>query len=406
MTIDMSKKILVIITGSIAAYKSVSLIRNLEKKSYQVKVILTRSAQKFITKLLVTSLIGEENVYTQLFDEKEGMSHINLSRQSDLVIIAPSSADFIAKIANGYCDDLASTVVAACDKKVMIAPAMNEKMWRNSANIENIAKLKKSDKFLIINPVEDVLACKEKGVGKMEDPDIILAQIDEYFTKSSQLKGKTVILTGGGTREAIDSVRYISNNSSGKQALALCDSLKSYGANVIFVAANISCEINLPDDQIHQVKSCDEMLSVVNELISTFQVGLDNLIFISCAAVADYKTKTISDVKIKKGEEDEISIKLVKNIDILKTVGNSVSRPKIVVGFAAEDSENILENAKNKLAAKKCDLIVANDIKKGKIFDSLTSEAHLITKNQVISLENLSKKEVANQVVKKIIEIL
>ena len=402
----MSKKILIIITGSIAAYKSVSLIRNLEKKSYQVKVILTQSAQKFITRLLVTSLIGEENVYTQLFDENETMSHINLSRQSDLVLVAPASANFIAKMANGYCDDLASTVVAACDKKIMIAPAMNEKMWQNSANIENITKLKKSDKFLIINPVEDILACKEKGIGKMQDPDVILTKIDEYFTKSSQLKGKVVILTGGGTREAIDSVRYIGNNSSGKQAIALCNSLKNHGADVTFVAANISHEIDLADNKIHRVESCDQMLHKVNELIANFHNNLENLIFVSCAAVADYKTKVISDMKIKKGEEDEISLKLVKNIDILKNISNSSNRPKIVVGFAAEDGENLIENAKNKLAKKNCDLIVANDIKKGEIFGSSMSKAYLVTKDKIVSLENLTKKEVADQITTKIIEIL
>ena len=208
------KKILVIITGSIAAYKALDLVRDLQKKSYQVKVVLTKSAQEFVTKLLVNSLVGDKNVYTELFDENDTMTHISLSREVDLAVVAPATANFIAKMANGYCDDLASTVISACDKDILIAPAMNEKMWKSSANIDNIAKLRKSDKFSFIGPVSGVLACKEEGVGKMEETDAILVKIEESFTNSLRLAGKTVILTGGGTREAIDSVRYISNSSS------------------------------------------------------------------------------------------------------------------------------------------------------------------------------------------------
>ncbi len=396
----MSKKILVIITGSIAAYKTVDLVRNLQKKSYEVKVILTAAAQQFVTKLLVNSLVGESNVYTELFDEDDTMTHISLSRGVDLVLVAPASADFIAKMANGYCDDLASTVVSASNKDIMVAPAMNEKMWKNEANLQNIKKLQQSSKVLLINPIEDVLACGEEGVGKMENIAIIEQRIEEYFDDSISLKGKTVILTGGGTREAIDSVRYIGNSSSGKQALEIAKMAKKAGADVRLVAANISLDIELEKNKIYRVTSADEMFNQVNDLLDESKDNLENVIFISCAAVADYRAKEISDIKIKKDQNDEFEIKLVKNVDILSEIANGPNRPGMVVGFAAEDGENLLENAKNKLIKKNCDMILANDIKGGDIFGSDRSSAFLITKDEAVELGNLTKKEVADQLVK------
>ncbi len=396
------KKILVIITGSIAAYKSLDLVRDLQKKSYQVKVVLTKSAQEFVTKLLVNSLVGKENVYTELFDESDTMTHISLSREADLVVVAPATANFIAKMANGYCDDLASTVISACNKNVLVAPAMNEKMWKNAANVENVTKLRKSDKFLIVNPADGVLACGEEGVGKMEDIAIIAQEIEDYFAKSICLAGKTIILTGGGTREAIDSVRYISNSSSGKQAVEIAKSLKKAGGDVRFVAANIAIETGLDEKNVYRVSCADEMLAKVNDLLTEFSSKLQDVVFVSCAAVADYRVKEVSDIKLKKEKNDELDLKLVKNVDILSTVAHLEKRPGIVIGFAAEDGEALIENAKSKLSKKNCDLIVANDIKGGEIFGSDQSDAYFVTKDGALNLGRLNKKEVAEKLVAQI----
>ncbi len=401
----MQKNVLVIITGSIAAYKSIELIRDLEKKSYKVKVILTESAQKFITKLLLSSLIGNENVYTDMFKESDSMTHINLSREADLIVVTPASANFIAKIANGYCDDLASTAISAANKDILIAPAMNHKMWLSDANINNIEKIQNSSHITVIQPVKDVLACKEVGIGKMADIKDISNEIDEYFNSSKILQGKTVIITGGGTREAIDSVRFIGNNSSGKQAVALSNAFRKYGAEVLLIAANINININLPEKKISRVRSCDEMMTKVQSVISNHS-NLENLIFVSCAAVADYKAKSVSTIKIKKTSADSINIELVKNVDILKTISNSQSRPKLVVGFAAEDGQDIIKKAKHKLESKNCDLLVANDIKKGSIFNSDSCDANLITSSDLTEYKKINKNDLATKIVKKVIALL
>ncbi len=232
------KKILLIITGSVAAYKSLELLRLLQKSGFAVDCILTKSAQKFITPLLVSSLCGNK-VYDDLFSKSDplGIDHIQLSRQSDLIIVAPATANFIAKIANGYADDLASSVILAADKKVLVAPAMNVQMWENEATQKNIVQILQNG-FLTIGPDSDILACGEFGAGKMVNPEKICEKVCDFFANESRLKGKKILITGGSTIEPIDPVRFIGNHSSGKQSLEIAAVLSEMGAGISFIAWN------------------------------------------------------------------------------------------------------------------------------------------------------------------------
>ncbi len=394
----MSKKILLIITGSVAAYKAIELARILQKKSFEVTCVLTKAAQEFITPLQVSSVM-QNKVYTDLFLDEDvaGMTHIKLSRDNDLIIVAPATADFIAKMANGIADDLASTVLLAANKKIMVAPAMNEKMWEKLATQTNLAKLGESD-VSIIAPVSDILACGEFGVGKMREPAEIAIKIEDFFANQNKLNGKKILITGGGTREMIDPVRFIGNDSSGKQAIALAKVLSEMGADVTLIAANINEKIPLKNENIIRVKTADEMFNATKNELSKNQV------FIGCAAVADYKIKNPSNKKIKKEDAQNLTLELEKNIDILDFVGHAPNRPALVIGFAAE-SENLVKNAQAKLRKKNCDLIVANDIENGAIFGASDSKAYLITKNSTQSLEKISKEALAYLVGNAIVEL-
>ena len=384
----MTKNILLIITGSIAAYKSMDLVRLLTKKSHNVTCILTKSAQEFITPLLASSLSGNKT-YTALFeaDDEIEMGHIQLSRQADLIVVAPATADFIAKIANGYADDLASNVILAANKKVLIAPAMNEKMWKNAQTQSNLKRINEAD-ISIIEPETDILACGELGIGKMSAPENICQSICHYFENQDLLKGKKILLTGGATFEKIDPVRFIGNRSSGKQAIEIAKILSEMGAEVTFIAGNIHNIIPLAHKQIIAVNDTQEMFDAVKSNLD----GSD--IFIACAAVADFKVKETSDKKIKKTGSNTLSLELEKNPDILEFVGNSKQRPKLVVGFAAESSD-LEKYAKEKLEKKNCDLIVANDIESGEIFGSDETKVLLISKNATNDLGKISKTQLA-----------
>lgn len=393
------KKILLIITGSIAAYKAMDLLRLLGKKSFDVTCILTKAAEQFITPLLASSL-SDNKTYNELFsdDDKTGIDHIQLSRQADLIVVAPATADFIAKIANGYADDLASNVVLAANKKIIIAPAMNEKMWENKATQENLTKALEAG-VTIIEPESDILACGEIGIGKMSAPEKICDRIGDFFSNQSLLKGKKILLTGGSTLEPIDPVRFIGNHSSGKQAIAIAAALHDAGAEVTFIAGNIRETISLPKKQVILIKTAEEMLSAVKYNLS------EQDIFISCAAVADFKVKNISNEKIKKTAQENITLELTKNPDILEFVGNNEKRPKLVIGFAAE-SENLEENAKKKLKKKNCDLIVANDIESGKIFGSNQTKVLFVSDKETENLGKISKSELAKLLIIKIYKYL
>ena len=391
------QKILLVITGSIAAYKAMDLIRLLVKKNYDVRCILTKGAQEFVTPLLAASL-SNNKAYSDLFshDDEVEMGHIQLSRQADLIVVAPSSADFMAKIAQGRADDLASSTILAANKKIILAPAMNEKMWDNKTTKENLKTLI-ANGVKIIEPEKDMLACGEVGKGKMADPEEICTKICEFFANQNLLKGKKILLTGGSTVEAIDPVRFIGNHSSGKQSIAIAQILSEMGADVTFIAGNITAEIPLKNEKIIKVKSADDMFLAVKENLKNQDI------FIACAAVADFKVKEISEEKIKKTAEDEMSLKLTKNPDILEFVGKNKSRPKLVIGFAAE-SKNLEEFASAKLKKKNCDLIVANDIRAGEIFGSNLTGGFFVKKDGVEEFSKISKIELARLLAKKIVK--
>lgn len=392
------KRILLIITGSVAAYKAMDLLRLLKKNNYNVTCVLTKAAQQFITPLLASALSGNKT-YNELFaaDDELGIEHINLSRQADLIVIAPATADFIAKIANGYADDLASNVVLAANKKILIAPAMNWQMWENQATQKNLAKAAESG-ILMVEPESDVLACGELGIGKMATPEKIYQKIDDFFANQDRLKGVKILITGGSTIEPIDPVRFIGNHSSGKQAIAIAQTLNEMGADVTLIAGNIRETIPLSPQKIIRVKTAEEMFLAVKKNLAKTAV------FIGCAAVADFRVKKIAPQKIKKTAEKNLILELEKNPDILDFVGHAKNRPALVIGFAAE-SENLEKNAKQKLKTKNCDLIVANDIEDGNIFGSTTSNALFVTAADTQNFYRISKTTLAHLLAQRIVNL-
>lgn len=398
------KKILLIITGSIASYKSMDLVRLLKKSNYDVTCVLTKAAQEFITPLLASSLSGNKT-YNELFDidDELDMGHINLSRKSDLIVVAPASADFIAKMANGYGDDLASTTLLAANKPILIAPAMNEKMWLHKTTKENLSKLSSSN-IEIIAPQKDVLACGELGFGKMAEVQTIFENIENFFLNQNLLKGKNIVITAGSTYEPIDPVRFIGNRSTGIQAIKIAEILAKMGANITFIAGNITRPIPLEDTKIIRVGTTQQMYDAAKKTLKNIDC------FIGCAAVSDYRVKNPSSEKIKKDKskkgKDNLLIELEENPDILDFVGNNKKdRPKLVIGFAAE-SGNLEKYAKDKLARKNCDLVLANNIDNGKIFGSDDSNALLVSKESTKKIGKVTKAEVAKIIAKEIINSL
>lgn len=397
----MNKKILLIITGSIACYKTIELIRLLKKKSYEVNCILTKGAQEFITPLLVSS-ISNTKTYYQLFssDDELNMGHINLSRNNDLIVIAPTTADFINKIANGHGDDLALATILASDKKIIFAPAMNEKMWLNEITQKNIKIL--TDKgYIMLEPEQDILACGENGLGKMIAPEKIALAIDDFFVNKNLLANKNFMITLGATIEAIDPVRFISNKSSGKQGLAIAKILSEMGANVHLVCGDISQPINFAVSSIISVKSADQMLDACLNLLKNNSTKIDG--FISCSAVCDYKVKNYSLQKIRKSQNPQLNLTLEKNPDILQTIANNQNRPSLVIGFCADQGEDLLQIAKQKLIDKNCDIMIANDIKNGEIFGNNFTNGFIITKNSHSKIDIISKIDFAKLIAREII---
>ncbi len=373
------------------------LIRLLKKRSFDVTCVLTKAACEFITPLLASSLSGNKT-YIDLFssDDEVEMGHINLSRQNDLIVIAPATADFIAKIANGYADDLASNIILASNKKIIIAPAMNEKMWENNATKNNLAKALESG-ISMVEPEIDVLACGEYGVGKMAMPEKICEEICNFFINENLLSGKKILITGGSSIEPIDPVRFIGNHSSGKQAIEIAKILSKMGADVTFIAGNIKENIPLPKEQIINVKTALQMFEAVKSNLQNQDA------FISCAAVADFRVKNFTNEKIKKSDQNLI-LELEKNPDILEFVGNLPNnRPALVIGFAAENND-LEKYAQEKLQRKNCDLVIANDIENGQIFGSNQTKAIFVTKNKTEDLGKISKQELALLLANKIRE--
>jgi len=392
------KKVLLIICGGIAAYKSLEVIRLLRKNGSSVKTILTNNAKNFITPLSVASL-SQEKVYTDLFnsDNESEMSHISLSRWSDLILIAPATANTISKISFGLSDDLASTVVFASDKKIFIAPAMNVRMWEHQSNKENLKKLIDFG-HEIIGPETGEMACGEYGMGKMSEPVTIINHINNYFKKLENNKKFKALVTAGPTHEYIDPVRFISNKSSGKQGYEIARSLSENGFDTTLISGPTNLN-QIKGVNLIKVKSADEMLEATLNNLPT-----DVAIF--SAAVADFKVKNKEKEKIKKNKISELSLE--KNTDILGHISNHNSlRPKLVVGFAAE-TNSLKNNSLKKLSEKNCDWIIANDISKNDIgFESDFNKVSIFYKNN--SEENLPKmrkSSLANEIVNRIISQL
>ena len=387
----MGKSVLLIIGGGIAAYKSLELIRALTKRNITTRVIMTKAAEQFVTPLSVASLSGEK-VFNDLFsltDETE-MGHIELSRSTDLVVVAPATADLLAKMAGGIANDLASTALLATDKPVLVAPAMNVRMWHHAATQRNVARLK-SDGIHFVGPNEGDMACGEFGLGRMAEPTEIVDAIESLLAAGNKaLSGRRVLITAGPTREPIDPVRYISNHSSGKQGYALAEAAARMGAEVTLVSGPVSLPAPL-GVKVVQVETADQMLAACEDEKNPDLV-------ICAAAVADWKVANAAPQKLKKNDRAEApALNFSANPDILKTLSNLKSgRARLVVGFAAE-TENVIKNAQDKLQRKGCDLIIANDVS-ASVFGANHNKVHLVSAKGVESWPQLTKSEVARRI--------
>ena len=392
------KKILFIISGSISAYKSLDLLKDLIKEKFHIEVILTKSGQKFLTPLSVSSLINKRT-HTDIFSEEkkiDHMKHINLTRNSDLIVVCPASANIIAKLANGYADDLASTTLAAANKKIFVVPAMNKKMWENPANKKNINELKNRE-IKIIGPTKGNLACGEIGLGRMEEIKIIKNEIKDFFSKKKNIEGKKILVTAGPTVEAIDPIRYISNFSSGKQGYEIANCAYTYGAETILITG--PTYIEPPEvSKLIKVQSAEEMF---NESMKICKKNLIDIAFLT-AAVSDWKINKI-DKKYKKNENIFNQIKFKENKDILHMISNlKKKRPRIVCGFAAETS-SLISNARKKLLNKNCDFIFANKITNQ--FNPIGNDFNQISvlgKNKQKNWGKMTKKKIAERIINEI----
>ena len=384
----MKKKITIIIGGGIAAYKSLELIRFLQSEDFEIIPVLTKSASNFITSLSI-SAISKNKVYSDLFDlnDETEMGHIQLSRVSELLVVAPATANLISKFANGIADDLATTLVLATDKKVLLAPSMNVRMWNHPATIENITKLKQFG-FELIGPNSGEMACGEFGLGRMAEPIEIKNQILSSL-KNKNLSNKKILITSGATIERIDPVRYISNDSSGIQGTSIANALIRKGAEVIFVTGKSTYEKPL-GAKIINVESAREMYDAV------FKNGPYN-VAICAAAVSDWYVDNKNSKKIKKSSLKSPQISLKENPDILSDISKSKNRPELVIGFAAE-TDDLIKNAKSKLNQKGCDIIVANKIdNKSSVFGNLENKVSIISNDKTVHWPKMSKAEIGEK---------
>lgn len=394
------KRILLIIGGGIAAYKALDLSRRLMEHGASVKGILTAGGQEFITPLSVASLTGNE-CYTDLFslkDEAE-MGHIRLSREADLIVIAPATADLMAKMVAGLANDLASTVLLATDKPVMVAPAMNAQMWDHASTKRNVETLKR-DGINFVEPGEGMLACGEVGAGRLaEVPDIVSAVEDFFSGQIQPLSGRHVLVTAGPTHEPIDPVRYIANRSSGKQGFAVAGALAALGAKVTLVAGPTMEETPIGVNRL-DVETAREMATAV-------EGALPADVAVCVAAVADWRVTNGGVQKLKKSKDGLPELEFEENPDILKGLaGRTEGRPALVVGFAAE-TEKVIDHARAKRKRKGCDLIVANDVSAGTgIMGGADNQVHIISETGTESWPKLSKTEVAAKLALKISDML
>lgn len=393
-----TRSILLIISGGIAAYKSLELIRLLKKTGTYVRVILTKGGEQFVTPLSVSAL-AENPVYTDLWslkDESE-MGHIRLSREADLIIVAPASANLIAKMANGIADDLASTTLLASNKTVIISPAMNPEMWSKASTQRNLETLQK-DGVRIIAPNVGDMACGETGTGRMPEAAELMKAIESFFSENKPLTGKTALITSGPTFEPIDPVRYIGNRSSGKQGHAIAAALERQGANVILVSGPVSIP-SPPHIKTISIETAEEMKDAVLE-------NLPADIFVGAAAVADWRVENPSPQKMKKRSGHSApDLEFSENPDVLQIVSTLAQRPQLVVGFAAE-TDDVLNYARAKLVKKGCDWILANQVGKDEnpVFGSDHNQVTLVTRTTTEDWPAASKTDVAEMLVTRIIE--
>lgn len=383
------KKILLGICGGVAAYKSAYLVRELTRLGAEVKVMMTQSAHQFVNPLLMQALSGNE-VRTDLFDvqAERAMGHIELARWADYLVIAPASANFIAKMAQGVADDLLSTLYLVAEIPVLVCPAMNHSMWAHPATQAN-CQLLQNRGVILVGPEEGSQACGEQGLGRVSEAAQIISAL-RFYEVNQLLVGKQVLITAGPTRESIDPVRYISNYSSGKMGYALAEAAAMAGAQVTLISGpcGLACSSSI---KLVRVESAQEML---NAVMQELQVGS---IFIGTAAVADYRISSPAEEKVKKTEHEELTLKLVRNPDILNTVAET-GKASLVMGFAAETS-NVISYAMDKLKRKKLDIIVANAVGRGLGFESEVNQVTVLTKTKQIELPLAHKTRLAGQLI-------
>jgi len=395
------KRILLIVGGGIAAYKASDLVRLLRKRGHAVRCVLTEAGHHFVTPMTLAAL-SEDKVYTTLWDLKDEaeMGHIQLSRQADLIVVAPATADLIARMAAGLANDLATTLLLATDKPVLAAPAMNVRMWTHPATQRNVAQLR-ADGITVMAPDEGPMACGEFGPGRLPEPEAIADAIEQALGEgaapdmvSGPLVGRHVLVTAGPTHEPIDPVRYIANRSSGRQGFAIAGALAALGARVTLIAGPVTLPTP-PGTTRVDVETAREMAAAVDAALPA-----DAAVMV--AAVADWRVDAAG-LKIKKGMAAP-TLNLSENPDILATVAQGARRPALVVGFAAE-TDHVIEHATAKLARKRADWIVANDVS-GDVMGGDSNTVHIVTAHGVESWERLDKTEVARRLAGKIAEAL
>ncbi len=414
-------RILLIVGGGIAAYKACELIRLLRKRDHSVRCVLTEGGSHFVTPMTLAAL-SEDKVYTTLWDLKDEaeMGHIQLSREADLIVVAPATADLLARMAAGIADDLATTILLATDTPVLAAPAMNVRMWQHAATRRNVAQLR-ADGVTVTEPDEGAMACGEYGPGRLPEAEAILATIEQSLktplvssevekrtTSAAQrfsttletnggksLTGKHILVTAGPTHEPIDPVRYLANRSSGKQGFAIAAAVAALGAKVTLVAGPVSLATPSGVTRVDVVTAQDMANAVAQALPADAAVMV--------AAVADWRAETSGDQKIKKGEAPP-ALSLVENPDILATLARSPRRPKLLIGFAAE-TENVVDHATAKRTRKNADWIVANDVS-GDVMGGDANTIHIVTESGVESWDRLDKAEVATRLAARIADAL
>ncbi|HEY2011176.1 MAG TPA: bifunctional phosphopantothenoylcysteine decarboxylase/phosphopantothenate--cysteine ligase CoaBC [Rhizomicrobium sp.] len=390
------KSILLIVGGGIAAYKSLELVRRLLERGIKTRAILTRAGAEFITPLSLSALTAEK-VYTDLFsltDEAE-MGHIELSRSADLVVVAPATADLMAKMANGLANDLASTTLLATDKRVLMAPAMNVRMWESASVRRNRALLEK-DGVLFVGPNDGEMACGEYGPGRMAEPLEIVAAVEKALGATGRLKGVKALVTAGPTREPVDPVRFLGNHSSGKQGYAIAEALARAGADTTLISGPV--ELAAPGGvKLIRVVTAQEMLAAC-------EAALPADVLVMAAAVADWRPDIAANSKIKKSADRVPLIKLVENPDILATIAQGPRRPRLVIGFAAE-TDDVVANAVAKRTRKGVDWIIANDVS-GDVMGGDRNRIHLISESGMENWPDMTKTEVGARLAERIAEKL